>query len=68
MVKGVIQGGMLVINKFSLYSVSILFVFIGFCSILVNYYRANIKKYLYYEQEKSVKYFLLWTMCSNPAK
>jgi hypothetical protein len=47
-------GGTKLINKFSLYSLQAIFVFVKNCSTLEGYYKTNIKKYLYYIQEKSL--------------
>ena len=41
------HGGQKFINKNSLYSLRNIFAFVKICCILENYYRTNIKKYLY---------------------
>jgi hypothetical protein len=40
-------GGKKFINEISLYSLKDIFGFVKICCILENYYRTNIKKYLY---------------------
>jgi len=56
-------GGKKFINKDSLYSLRNIFAFVKICCILENYYRTNVKKYLYQFKEKSLKYLLLWITC-----